>query len=313
MFEASVSVAERHGLGAELLIGRSNLGDLLFKWDQPGSAASLEAAIADARRLGDRGGESLAAGNLMGVHLFAGRWAEAASLGSELLGDDGLATRPDAEYLHQRMAVLHTLRGELPQARAAVEGIAPWATTDDLEARSLFLGTAALVMAAEGDLDGASRRAREAIDLALENNDFSGEATRMLWPDAIGGALTRGDAAEARALLALLADQPRGRLAPYLRAELRRARGRIAAAEGDDADGERHLRAAVEELRALGYPYFRARAETDLAAWLVAQRREADAATVLEEALATFDRLGAAPAAAAARRIVAPAPERVGA
>ncbi|HEY5317555.1 MAG TPA: hypothetical protein VIJ20_06210 [Solirubrobacteraceae bacterium] len=53
----------------------------------------------------------------------------------------------------------------------------------------------------------------------------------------------------------------------------------------------------------LGYPYWLARAQLDLAAWLIDRGRGEEAAPVLGEATAALEALGAAPALARAQAL----------
>jgi hypothetical protein len=104
-------------------------------------------------------------------------------------------------------------------------------------------------------------------------------------------ALGRHDRAEE--LLELLAAQPRGHTPPFLRTQLIGGRGRLAAARGDHAAAEATLREAVEGYARLAMPYWHARAQTDLAELL---GPGGEASALLDEAAATLQRLGAAPA-----------------
>jgi hypothetical protein len=58
---------------------------------------------------------------------------------------------------------------------------------------------------------------------------------------------------------------------------------------------EKHLGAAVDEFGALGFPYWRATAQTELGALLVDDQRVPQARPLLDEARTVFTRLGASP------------------
>jgi hypothetical protein len=92
---------------------------------------------------------------------------------------------------------------------------------------------------------------------------------------------------------------------PLLQAELPRARAMLAAARGEHAQVEHDLTAALDALQALEYPYWIARTRSDLASWLIDQGRAGEASPLLDQAIATFGSLGAAPALAAARTLAA--------
>jgi hypothetical protein len=116
-------------------------------------------------------------------------------------------------------------------------------------------------------------------------------------------ALGRLDTADE--LLDLLEQIPPGIIAPYLRAHLSRGRGRVEAARGRHEAVERHFQAAVDTLGLLGYPYWRAVAQTDFAQWLGTQGRHAEAGELLDEAVSALEPLRAEPALRRARDLLA--------
>jgi hypothetical protein len=97
-------------------------------------------------------------------------------------------------------------------------------------------------------------------------------------------------------VLALLSERPRGLVPPYLHAQLRRGRALISIATGDEDEVEPALRDALARFTTLGYPYWLAVTQTDLAAWLIDQGQDAEAGQLIEAALAILTPLFAAPA-----------------
>ena len=90
-------------------------------------------------------------------------------------------------------------------------------------------------------------------------------------------------------LLALLAEQPPGHVPPYLRAHLARGRGAAGRCRGRARRTSRiELSGRSRACAPLGYPYWLARTQTDLAAWLIDRGRDAEAERVLAEAIATL-------------------------
>ncbi len=298
---AAVTIAERNDLAAELVLARGNSGSLGMQWDLPEAADQYTETLALARRHGDRFQESVAAGNLAYLYVFAGRWQEVERLASELLDDFG--ERPGAEFLHYPLAILHTLRGELDGARASFGQMAAWERGDDDELRAIHTSVAIRVHMAEG-------RAEDALDLgsamlaqAIKTLGRSHDTVRNAWPDTLEAAVELARLDLAGELLAPLSEQPPGHIPPYLRAHLARGRALVAAAEGEHGAAEAGLIAAVEGFGSLGYPYWLASAQTDLAAWLISQSRSSDAAPLLGEATATLKSLGAALALARAQAL----------
>ena len=304
LIEGTVSVAKRAGLMRAWMRGEMNTGDACLRLGLPESVGRSEAALAIARQLGDRGFESVAAGNLMLAHLLEGRWREVERMGREFLDGDTTG-RHDIDYVRNRMATLHALRGEVDAARRVVAEMSEWRDSDVVEAHGLYEAVAAAGALAEGGSVEALERVSRATRAALEVEGPSSEAVRAAWPEAIETAVALERLDDAAALLGMLEGSKRGHMGPYLWAQLHRGRGLLASARGEHETAERELLAAIEDFAALSYPYWRARAQSDLAASLIDQGRAEEAEPLLEEAIATFDELGAAPALERARRLQA--------
>jgi tetratricopeptide (TPR) repeat protein len=293
---ASVEIAERHDLAAELMLARGNSGSLGMQWDLPEAAEHYAATLALARRHGERFLESVAAGNLVYLYVFAGRWEELERLSAELLED--VEDRPGAEFLHSPLTILHTLRGELDSAQASFRRMLAWERGDDDELRAIHTSVAIRLHLAEGRAEDALEHGNSLLAGAINTLGTSHDAVRNAWPDTLEAALELGRLEAAGELLALLSHQPHGHVPPYLRAHLARGRALIAAAKGEHDTVEAHLTDAIEVFRSLAYPYWLARVQTELAAWLIDQDRSSDAEPLLAEATAALEALGAAPALA---------------
>jgi tetratricopeptide (TPR) repeat protein len=241
------------------------------------------------------------------LDLYAGRWSKLEPLAGELLGEPG-AQRPDAAYIYERLGYLHVLRGEREAAGESLERIAAWEHVDDFELRGAFAALAAAVALLEGQAERALALASPAVSQSIAASGPASESSRLAWPSAFDAALAVGRLEEAAALVTLIADRPPGQIPPYLGAHVARGRALVAAAGGESDGVESDLKAAVETFRSLGYPYWLARTQTDLGAWLLDQGRADEAAPLLDEATATLERLGAEPALERARALGDPAP-----
>jgi hypothetical protein len=276
-----------------------------MQWDLPDATTLAESALTLARRRGDRHSESIGAGNLMMLLFFAGRWEEGQRLISEMLRDN--AVRAGAEYLHYPLAVIHTLRGEPEAARAGLEALTSWQDSDDPERRANHASVTVAVLLAEGQTDEALRVGGPALAHAIETLGASHESVRFTWPNCLDAAIHSERLEETSELIALLADRPPGHIPPYLSAQLARGQALAHALEGDDETVEAGLESVLAAFRALGYPYWLAVTQTDLAAWLIGRGRQAEAGTLLDEAIPVLERLGATAALARARSLVHPA------
>ncbi|MGH8989604.1 MAG: hypothetical protein ACRDXC_13585, partial [Acidimicrobiales bacterium] len=294
LYLLSSEVARTHGLDGPLYVSQANLGDIGKNWDLPDAADHGEAALAIARRRGDRNAESLTAGNLAKIYFAAGRWDEVEQLCDELLEANPI--RSGTEFLHAGRLLVHTARGEWASAEASLARLTSWHNSDTVETRANHEACEILTCLARDD-PGA------ALDLALNSlADMVGsltpahEAVRAAWPAAVEAALRVGIHEHTNRLMTLLADEPAGRIPPYLRAQLLRSRALLDAAEGRQDTVESDLTGAIEAFGALAYPYWEAITRTDLAEQLIVRNECEDAIDLLTGAIATFDSLRANPA-----------------
>jgi class 3 adenylate cyclase/tetratricopeptide (TPR) repeat protein len=302
LHEGAVAVGERHRVPRRHL-ALTNAAVLRLTQDMPGAIEACDAALAATRRAGDRAGESIAICNLMTAKLVAGEWDEMAALGERALAEE--PERPDFEYIEQQLGLLRVYRGELVAARSNLERMAALEGSDDVEARHCLATLEGLLASAEGDHERGlallERTARE----GFAGQGASSESVRIAWPEALGAALALGRVEAARDLVALLAERPRGLVAPLLRAELERARALLAALDGDDLLSERSLATALDDFAQLGYPFWHARATDDLAEELLEHGRGDEAAALLRPAAEALATLGARPELDRSRELIA--------
>jgi hypothetical protein len=302
LHEGAASIGERHRVPRPH-VAVLNAAVLRITRDMPGAIELCEAAVAAARRRGDRAGESAAISNLMAAELLAGRWQDVERIGNQALEED--AERPDVELVHHQLGLLAGYRGDVAAARASLNRMSSLEHTDDVEARLYFMELDGLIALAQGTferaLESLARTARDGV----ESQGPSSEGTRIAWPEAVEAALALGRLDEVQELIDLLAEPPRGLVPPLLRAELSRAQALLATARGEQNGVEASFRAAIDGLEQLGYPYWLARARTDLAAWLIEGGRGGEATHLLDDAAAALEELGAGPELVRARRLIA--------
>jgi class 3 adenylate cyclase/tetratricopeptide (TPR) repeat protein len=308
LYVTALDVAEGHELAEVQSRARGNLANLAMLWDQPDARGHTEAALAVDRRRGDRHAESLSAGNLMTLHLYAGRWDELERLARELLDPD--PHRPGTAQVHYRLVWLHALRGEADAATAALEHLAAWKDSDDPEYRSNYDFAMIAARLTDKPADALEHGLRT-LPGAIETLTAAHDSIRDGWPDTLHAALRLARHAETRRLIALLGDLPPGRVPPYLRAQLARGQALLNAAEGRHATVEHDLSTAIDAFETLGYPYWHAVAQTDLAAWLLDQHRPEEAGPLLTHATGTLTPLRAAPALTRAHALTPTATTRI--
>jgi class 3 adenylate cyclase/tetratricopeptide (TPR) repeat protein len=297
LLAAAIQIAESHRLHEQLILAQGSIASLSGWWDLPEAAEEWAQVQALARRSGDRLRESISAGNVGYVDLFRGRWAEARARAEGLLAE--LDERPGAEFLHFPLAMLETLRGEPEAARAHLDRMVSWERGDDDELRAIHCSLLVGVVLCEGRPDEALRLGREMLTPAVEVLGVTHDAVRNAWPDMLDAALIERREDEARELVALLAEHPVERVPPYLRAQLARGRGLLAALH-DPEQAESELARAAQTLRTLGFTYWAARTDLDRARVLIGAGRLGEAEPLLAATAAALTPLGAAPALARA-------------
>jgi class 3 adenylate cyclase/tetratricopeptide (TPR) repeat protein len=306
LFDGAVELCRRYELTDRLMLVQANSGDFLRRFDLPGAAERTTDALATARRVGSRFFESGAASNLMRVWEFAGAWDDLQRLGVDLL--EGAPERPGAEYLHLELALLATSRGDMTRAREHLAGMASWRHSEANEPRWTHAACEATIALAGGDTAGALDLLSDTMGEIISLDGVSSQPSRIGFPVAIEAAVDLGRTGEAADLLAMLASRPPGHVPPFMRAQLARGHGLLAAADADHGTAEARFRAAIEELSALGYPYWLAQVQTDLAGQLVDDHRPAEARMLLDEAIAVLKDLRAAPALERAENMLADLP-----
>lgn len=303
-FEWAAQLAEQHGLSFQAGTAHGNAGDMATNGDLPGAVEHLEATLALARRCGDPTAEGFAIYNLVVADLFRGRWAEAdqalAALGSRF------SSQPIVRlFVHLGWGQLHARRGELDLARADLAALAEMADSEDVQDRAMRAMVDAMVAAASGEPAAALRLARLSLEPTIGYFGLRHECVRQVWPEACEAALAMGDLTAAQELVDLVAARPIGHVPPYLRAQLAHYRGRLAAAKGEHDGVEADLATAVRILTDLCYPYALAGVQADLGEWLIGRDRGPEALVPLRAAEEAFVVLGALPALARVRELLA--------
>jgi class 3 adenylate cyclase/predicted ATPase len=291
LFDGAAELCQQNKLTNQLVSIQVNSGDFLNRFDLAGSAERAREALDTARRIGSRYWESFAASNLMRAWENAGEWDDLQRLGTELLA--GSDARPGAEPLHFELAILAALRGDIEAARDHLARIVAWRASQNNQLRWFYATCHATIAVAAGEFADAVDLVAGGIEEIVQTDGPSSQASRIGFPAAIDAALALGRLDDVDHLLSLLSERPAGQVPPYLRAQLARGHGLLASARDDRAAAESQFGAAIEGFRSLGFPYWLASAQTDLADLLVHDKRTDEARSLVEEALGAFSRLGA--------------------
>ncbi len=292
LFSAVAELARQHDDTEMEARARGNLGRLRMLADLDEAAAPLEASRALSIRLGHVYFQADADVLIGLLHFLLGRWDDA----ERCLLQPEVAANADHFPLGILVRVLLLVgRGEFDNAEREV------AALDELASREV---PQSLVM--QEVAQSATQLSRGAPELALESAGNvareSGATSgllclefRLAWPLAAEAALSASRVEEAAELLGLVANAPKGHVPPYLSAQLTRFRALFAAARGEHDDVEHDLRSAADGFQTLGYRYWLAKTQVDLARWLIDQHRSDEVGPVLAEATEVFSELRAQP------------------
>jgi hypothetical protein len=136
--------------------------------------------------------------------MMVGRWDEAMSRGQEVAGTEELSS-----LLYVAGSLLHPLvslyvhRGELRQARAALQSMQALSTSENFDDRSIYLLTEALLLRVEGHPAEALVRAQQVVEgrVRLGLTDIS---VKLGLIAAVEAALDLADTATADELLGIV-------------------------------------------------------------------------------------------------------------
>ena len=294
LFEGAIDFCQRNEVSDPLFRAQLNSGDLLARFDVPAAEERTRDALATARRIGSRLYESLALSNLMRVFEYRGSWSDLEHLGVELLDADG-QERPGSEYVRVQMAILNAYRGETAAAREQLAALDAQREREN-QLRWMCAACQAIIHLVLGNSEDALAILSSTIREVVAIEGPANQANRLAFPAGIEAAVRLSQLDEADDLLSLITSRPAGHVPPYLRAQLDRGRGLVAAARGDYALAKDEFEQSIKRLESLDYPYWVARVQLDLAAVLIEDGRAAQASQAIDDAMTGLQPLRAVPA-----------------
>ena len=285
MYEAAAALSRAHDLPGPLAHALVNLGTILMSRDLPAALDTLKEAREKARRAGVSGMIDYSGGNYCAALWSAGRLAESRQVVTETVE---VATAPTVRlglafldvFLADAVGDPTPVTPEIDSASSA------W----DLAARGCI---DVMRLMSAGDAPAAAELAEATLAHQLAASGIEDDFMQF-WPPLVRAALAAGDVPLAERLLAPAADSAPGLITPAVGAHLLHLRGLVGSLRGDDAATvEADLRAGVAALADFGAVGWSARAEEDLARWLVDQGRAGDAQPHFEHARAAYEQIGA--------------------
>jgi predicted ATPase/class 3 adenylate cyclase len=271
-----------------------NLVHSMFEWDryEAGRDLSLR-GLALARKLGDRGNESMLLSHVARSHWFTGDWDRA-------LDDmEVVYASPEPSMIAVSRSlpwVVHMLvnRGLPEEAERRLEDRKEAEHSAGVLERSDYLTARAIFLRAGGEPEGALGSAEGALAVrhmvALQQENI-----REAWVVAVEAAFDVGDLGRVRDLTAMAVEGSSAHIPTYIQGHLARFEGRLAAMDGDEDRTEARFRSAAALFRDIGVMFCLAVTLLEQSEWLAQHGRTEEAEPLLGEAREIFERLKARP------------------
>lgn len=286
---AAAEIARNLGLWDALSMALGIQVSIQLSRDLAGALASSQEGMEAARRGGVRATIDATLINHLLAHWAAGRLAEARDLLSSYAHEPKdptlrLSLRGISRWIDVALG-----RGPEDPINSEIEDAE---TFDDAYSLAWAGHTRMLQALDRGDTAEAARIAERTLPHVLAAFDLADEFV-FHWPPLVLAALADGATDLAERLMQPVATSRAGSPA-YLDAQRLRLQGLIRAARGDDPDViEGDLRAGIAGLTTFGAVGDAARAEEELARWLVSQGRADEAEPLLAHVRATYEQIGA--------------------
>jgi class 3 adenylate cyclase/tetratricopeptide (TPR) repeat protein len=239
----------------------------------------LDEALALTRRLGDRPSEWSVLAERTYPLFMLGRWDEALATSDEFTQEEIEAGGTMMSLLDGAGGV-HIQQGDLEAARRLLFIFARHGESTDVQELAGYLSARASLHRAEGRLAEALSDGEAAIE-AGRTLGITAQSSKQGIVEAVEAASVLGESAKIENLLASVESVPLGSRPPYLDAQARRFRARLA---GDPAGYE----TAAARFRELGLPFW-------LAVTLLEHGELTGNETSLADAREIFEGLGATP------------------
>ena len=293
LFSHALALAREHDLFEQAGTACFVLSDWNLHRDRyEDSLGYLREALELSRRTGQRGYVWAVTAEMTYPLFMLGRWDEAVELVGEI-PEERVTEGVMLSFL-QTGVEINVQRGDLAEARRILSLFDSLADASDVQDRSCYLASSAVIARAEGRLEDALAAAREAVTAGSAMAGLTFQAVKEASFESIEAALTLGRTEHALELIEEIEAIPPGLRSPFLVAQMQRFRARL---------GETSLyTSAVAGLRELELPF-----------WLAVTLLEQGEPEGVDEAGEIFARLRATPwlerAAATGQRVDVTVPQ----
>jgi class 3 adenylate cyclase/tetratricopeptide (TPR) repeat protein len=293
--DAAISIAHDNDLGYEEANAHSGAAIIREVCGLTGTEDHVAAALAIARRRGDRAYEALCLSNINVSLMNYGRWDE---ISPPVDHPEGLLL---GEWLTLALlAIVAARRGQDP-----TQYLDPILSYLDSEAPEQVIGVLTAKAETEllqGDAAAAREDGRRSLEASYRSRGVHGIDYSL--HVALAACLELGDLDGADRLLAFVAAQPEENLPPDGRACQLHFRARVNAARGIHDTCDDDFLAAIAICEQMGLPYELAEVRIPYASWLADQGRAEDARLQASLAAETLERLRASVLLAKVRELL---------
>jgi tetratricopeptide (TPR) repeat protein len=271
----------------------NNLADHWLQLDRFRETISVaERGVELARARGDRLWEPILTLMITTARVGLGQWDALPDL-----APDGFPAELASDEL-VRMGYMYVLarvqagRGDREAVQRTLELAETLTGTKNVEWAATPLAAKAIALRFLGRLEEALE---SALPIATGPGEIANEDRREAYLEGGLAALQLGDEQAVEELIRFVAELPPALRTPLLRSTCARFEGLLAARRGDTKSADERLAAAARELREIEAPFNVAQILLDHAELLSGARRDDEAAPLLAQARAMFERLGARP------------------
>jgi tetratricopeptide (TPR) repeat protein len=280
-----------------------NLSDRMVIFDRFDDAISYAMqGVELATRIGAERVRWSLTGNMIYPLYLMGEWDEAFGRIATIPMESGEFVVSSGTMNPFTIVTLHVERGRAREAKDLLQTFAHLEQSTDLQDQGAINGARSVVARSEGDHAralGHALKAMEGEPIFGMGQDFVREA----FVEVLEAAINLREFETAEGWIDRVKAMRAIEVPTYVRAQILRYEGRLAAARDHEADGK--FAGAVTTFRDLGTPFQLACTSTEWAEWLIGKGRREEASPLLEEAATIFEKLGAAPWAERVERAAA--------
>jgi tetratricopeptide (TPR) repeat protein len=291
--ERSLAVALEHDLSSDAMRAYNNLADHWLQRDRFRDSISVaERGVELAKARGDRLWEPILTLIVTTARVGMGQWDALPKLAPDGFPAEGARDELTRMGYMYPLARVQAGRGDKEAVARTLELAESLTGSKNVEWAAAPLAAKAIGLRFLGRLEEALE---SALPVATGPRQIANEDRREAYLEAGLAALELGNEKLVEELINFVAELPPALRSPLLRSSAARFEGLLAARRGDMKSADERLATAARELEEIEAPFNVAQILLDHAELLSGERREDEAAPLLAQARAIFERLGARP------------------